>query len=389
MYRKFTSDQIFSGEDFLPPHTVLIANAEGEILDMVDAADAGEDIERFEGILSPGFINCHCHLELAHLKGIIPRQTGMIDFLLGVMGQRQMEIAVIFEAIEKAEDEMISEGIVAVGDICNTAHTIAQKRKGRLLYHNFIETAGFSPSIADSRFQQSSDLYNLFAADLPRQSIVPHAPYSVSLELLNKINQHKVDGIITMHNQESLAENDFYLNKQGDFLRLYESLNIPIDFFSPTHQSSLQSFLPFFRKMQSMILVHNVFSSEEDIAIANAFFDQQQSALYYCLCPIANLYISNTLPPLSLLMKQSSNIVLGTDSLASNTQLSMIKEIQALQNAFPFLQLKELLQWATFNGAKALGMEDTLGSFKKGKTPGVILIKGNTVTTILKAKGTR
>ena len=76
-------------------------------------------------------------------------------------------------------------------------------------------------------------------------------------------------------------------------------------------------------------------------------------------------------------------IVIGTDSLASNHQLSVLEELNTLQHFFPKVGLQELLQWATLNGAKALQLEEMLGSFEKGKTPGILLItetKNNLVT---------
>ncbi|MEP7237885.1 MAG: amidohydrolase family protein, partial [Ferruginibacter sp.] len=93
-----------------------------------------------------------------------------------------------------------------------------------------------------------------------------------------------------------------------------------------------------------------------------------------CLCPNANLYISNILPDVKMLMQHTDNIVLGTDSLASNDQLSILEEIKTLQNNFEALNLETLLKWATSNGAQALQMHDRLGSFEKGKQPGLILI---------------
>jgi cytosine/adenosine deaminase-related metal-dependent hydrolase len=76
-----------------------------------------------------------------------------------------------------------------------------------------------------------------------------------------------------------------------------------------------------------------------------------------------------------MLMKHTDNIVLGTDSLASNDQLSILAEIKTLQQNFNELDLATLLKWATSNGSKALQMNDKLGSFEKGKQPGVILIE--------------
>jgi len=77
--------------------------------------------------------------------------------------------------------------------------------------------------------------------------------------------------------------------------------------------------------------------------------------------------------------------VLGTDSLASNHRLSILEEIKTLRRAFPRIGISEMLRWATYNGAKALQLDSVLGSFEKGKQPGVILIEkdGATVRRLL------
>ena len=96
--------------------------------------------------------------------------------------------------------------------------------------------------------------------------------------------------------------------------------------------------------------------------------------LVYCLCINANLYIENKVPPVDLLMKHNCHIVLGTDSYSSNWQLSIAKEMEAIRQHFPHIPDETILQWATSSGAMALGWDDELGSFEKGKRSGVSLI---------------
>ena len=356
----------------LPQDTVLITDPQGVIVDLVDKKDGGDDIEIFNGLLSPGFINCHCHLELSHMKGLIPKHTGLVDFVFKVVTERHFDEAGLIAAIEHGEHEMLENGIVGVGDICNNVLTIAQKAEGRLIYHNFIETSGFPPDIAALRFQRAEDIYNAYAAALSDNSIAPHAPYSVSPEMFRMINEFPGNDLLTIHNQETAAENEFFEKGTGDLVRMYEKMGIDISFFKPSHRSSLQTWLPYFNKKQSIILVHNVFASAEDIAFA-----QLQTAklpTFFCLCPNANLYISNTVPDVRMLTSRGCEIVLGTDSLASNDQLCILEEIKTLQKNFPELELSTLLKWATSNGSKALQMDDELGSFERGKKPGVVLI---------------
>ena len=355
---------------------VLVATHQGIIEDIIDEKDAGDNIQQYEGIISPGFINCHCHLELSHLKGVIPEHTGMVDFILNILQKRASTEELINEAIEKAEEEMIENGIVAVGDICNTTNTINQKKKAKLYYHNFIEISGFVPQSARQRFDAGLEVYKQFANYFPNNTtLVPHAPYSVSKKLFELINDVAEDKISTIHNQESEEENLFFEQVSGDFERLYKTLGIDISFFKSQNNSSLASVLEHLNKARKTILVHNTFTSQSDLDLLNSFSKKTKTQFYFCLCVLANRYITNSFPSKVLFNKNLNNIVLGTDSLASNHTLNLLSEIKVMKNAFPFLSQIELLQFATFNGALALGIEDKYGSFKRGKQPGIILIE--------------
>ena len=376
MYRKFSADNIFNGYKLLEAGNVLIADPDGRIIEIVPASEAGDDIQYFEGILSPGFINAHCHLELSHMKGLIPEHTGLVDFVFKIISERHFSEEEIFDAIEKADNEMYENGIVAVGDICNNALTIPQKQKSKLKYHNFIEASGFPPSVAETRFQRSHDFYNQYKQSFTNNSIVPHAPYSVSPELFSMIDAFSNNKVVTIHNQETIEENELFEKGEGDFLRLFEKLNIDISFFKPSGKTSLQTYLPYLKNYESLILVHNVHTNEEDTEFAKQqSLITHHSSLFYCLCPNANNYITSTLPNVNLLLNEGCNIVLGTDSLASNHQLSIWEEMKTLQKNFSSLSTETLLQWATINGARALQMDNELGSFEKGKRPGIVLIE--------------
>lgn len=372
-YKKFRADQLFDGYRLLDDSYVLITTKEGFIEDIVPAAEAGDDIHQFRGVLSPGFINCHCHLELSHMKGMIPEKTGLVDFVLAVVTKRHFAEEEILSAIEKAEDEMLNNGIVAVGDICNNTLTLPQKAKGRIYYHNFIEASGFNPNIADQRFERSLGFFREYSYyySIPAEanSIVPHAPYSVADPLWERIIHFPGNQLMTIHNQETAAENELFINGQGEFLTLYNKMGIDISFFRPSGKSSLETYLPKFLKNQSLLLVHNVHTSENDLSFAAT----SGKKISWCFCPNANLYIGDRLPAIDRFIKHECEIVLGTDSLASNRQLSILEEMRTIQRHFPEITSGQLLGWATINGAKALQMDKLLGSFEKGKQPGVIL----------------
>ena len=376
-YRKFTADHLFTGSEWLSNDSVLITSTEGEIIDLVPASEAGEGVTSLSGILSPGFVNCHCHLELSHMKGIIPEKTGMVDFLVRVIQQRGFDGGIIQEAISAAENSMLQNGIVAVGDICNTPNTVDQKKKGRLLYHNFIETMGFIENTAAQRFEASRAVYEHFARlyrnPTESNSIVPHAPYSVSPALFQLITHFPGNHLLAIHSQESGAEREFIEKGTGDFHRLYQALNIDISFYKPAATKSLLATLSHFLPTQSLILVHNTNTNKEDLEFI-ASCQLPIANLFFCLCPNANEYIGNPLPNIDLLREYKASIVIGTDSLASNHQLSVLAELQTIHQHYPHLEKSELLQWATLNGAKALELDDVVGSFDAGKKPGVLVI---------------
>lgn len=384
LYRKFTADYIFTGYEMLNAGTVLITNKEGKVIELIPAGEAGDNIQHFTGMLCPGFVNAHCHLELSHMKGHIPEHSGLIDFVFKVINQRHSTEQEILAAIEKADDEMYENGITAVGDICNNTLTITQKQKSKIEYYNFVEASGFPPSVAEMRFERSRHFYEAYKSFFSNNSIVPHAPYSVSTELFERINAFHHNKVITIHNQETAEENELFEKGTGDFLRLYKNLTIDISFFKPSGKTSLQTYLPSLKNYESLILVHNVYTSREDIVFQQQLSANNQQSVFYCLCPNANLYINNTLPNINLFSQSPlglkttetiGNVVLGTDSLASNHQLSILDEMKTLQKHFPTLTTTTLLQWATINGAKALKMDNRLGSFEKGKTPGIVLIE--------------
>ncbi|HPH22406.1 MAG TPA: amidohydrolase family protein [Chitinophagaceae bacterium] len=372
-YLKYSANELFTGTELLDNNAVLITTKDGTIEAIVSIEDAGENVQTFDGIVSPGFVNAHCHTELSHLKDCIPTKTGLTNFILEIVQQRNASNEIIAQAVQNAENEMLQNGIVAVGDICNNTHSLLQKKQSKLQWYNFIEAAGWLPQVAQSRFEVMQQVAEQFAK-LPYQyAIVPHAPYSVSNELWQLINHNFLYKTISIHNQETLAEDELFMKGTGSFIDMYTKMRIEHSTFKPTKESSFKTCLPKLKNAKQLLFVHNTFTQQEDV---DFLIDAKlQSAAFFCLCVNANLYIENTLPNIELLRKNKLNITLGTDSLASNHSLNLLDEMNTIQQHFPQIPLAEILQWATLNGAKALQMDDTLGSFEKGKKPGVILIQ--------------
>ena len=371
MYQKFQATQLFTGTELLEDQLVLITTKDGAVEAIVGIEDAGEDIQSFDGILTPGFINAHCHLELSHMKNMIPAHTGLQEFVKQIVSLRQVEPAIIQEAIVAAENEMISNGIVAVGDISNNLDTLAQKAKHNLAYYTFVELYDLDPTRAHDKIIAGIEIQKAFEENCIRASLVPHAPYSVTNHLWTLLSEHFGAHTISMHNQETPDENDFFKTKTGSFLGMYERTKVNLDFFEATGLSSLQSVLPIFKNATTSILVHNSFTSANDIKAVK----KQMPNTFWCLCPNANQYIEQTMPPIELLQSQQATIVVGTDSYASNWSLNIVDELKTIQKHNPQIPLDEMLGWATINGARALQMEKHLGSFEAGKKPGVVVIE--------------
>ncbi|MDB5156781.1 MAG: amidohydrolase [Mucilaginibacter sp.] len=356
---------------------VVIVDDTGKIISVTDQIPPGAGnvpVEQLNGIITPGFINTHCHVELSHLHGRIPESSGLVDFIKGIQQLRNSDPQEVEAAAIKADNDMYENGIVAVGDISNSNVTIPIKAKSKLYYHTFVETFGFTPERADAVFKSALDLVAQFK---PQPcSVTPHAPYSVSKELFKLIKKYCDDkpnkNLISIHNQECEDENKFYRYKLGSFNDLYAHFGIDISYFKPQARNSLQSVIPLLTSKQDILMVHNTCTNLKDIYFIKRF----DRRIHWCFCPNANLYIEGTLPKVDLFLDQGFNITLGTDSLASNNKLCILNEMRTLQQKFPSLSTERLLQWATINGATYLGIDKEKGTLERGKTPGLNLITG-------------
>ncbi|WP_443944965.1 amidohydrolase family protein [Pedobacter sp. AW1-32] len=372
MLRYISADWIFPVRTSPIQNGVIAVDSEGvikEVLTEDEAFALDLDIQKHSGAIVPGFVNTHCHLELSHMLHKIPEHTGLVEFVQQIIKNRQSETDEVLQAMQLADTKMAENGIVAVGDISNQIVSRQIKLSSKIYYHTFVEAMGFNPDRADAIMDFALSTKKQFAP-LPA-AVVPHAPYSVSVPLLQKIANVARQGneIISIHNQETNDENDFFLSKTGGFLKLYDFLGLDISFFTPSGKTSLQTWLPNIPN-QKILMVHNTVTAKEDLEFAA----QNKQQLYWCLCPQANLYIENCLPDVDLMRKEKLKITLGTDSLASNSQLNILAEMQTLQvhKKIPFT---DLLQWATWNGAEFLEKDDVFGSIEIGKKPGLNLIQ--------------
>jgi len=372
--KKFQADYVFPVNADPIKNGIVTVDNYGKIIsvstDTKPVPDDGIKVETLGGIICPGFINTHCHVELSHLKDKITPQKGLVSFIKEVQANRNTDPGNIIATAEKADEEMYNNGIVAVGDISNSDITAPIKKRSKIHYHTFVEVFGFTPDKATEIFKNAQALSLQFKG-LP-SSITAHAPYSVSKELFRQIGKlcDERPNLLSIHNQETEEENKLFRYKTGDFLNLYDSFKIDISNFKPQARNSLQCVIPLLSNRPNVLMVHNTYTNLKDIYFAKRF----DRKIHWCFCPNANLYIEGRLPKVDLFVDQGFNLTLGTDSLASNQKLCLLSEMRVLQKNFSDITLGQLIEWGTLNGAKFLGIDADKGSIEPGKTPGLNLI---------------
>jgi cytosine/adenosine deaminase-related metal-dependent hydrolase len=371
--RRISAQYIFtSSGDPLKRGIVTVAD-DGTVISAEDTGgnlNESAAIEFYNGIIIPGLVNCHCHLELSHLKNTIPGGRGLGDFIQAVRESRAASDEEISMAARKADNEMFSGGIVACGDISNNPLTFSIKRESRIAYTTFIEVFGADTSKAEKRIDGAVATAAAAAASGLRHHITPHAVYSVSKKLFAMLMQHISPASLTsLHFLETPDERELVSRRRGPIMDSYKPLGIDpenIDILS----DHLETALTLASQTGHLILVHNTCISAGEISALAA-----AGNVWFCLCPSSNIYIGGSKPPVNMLREASANIVTGTDSLASNTSLSILIEMRLLQEQNPETPLDEIIRWGTINGARALQRDDTLGSIVPGKKPGLLLIE--------------
>jgi cytosine/adenosine deaminase-related metal-dependent hydrolase len=361
--RRLSAQYIFSSAGPPLKRGIVTAADDGTILSVEDTGgNPGESAatEFYNGIIIPGLVNCHSHLELSHMRGAFPAGRGLRGFIDHMQKQRGADREVIAAAAERADDEMFSAGIVACGDISNNDVSFAVKGNSQIRYHTFIEVFGSDPLVANTRISEAGKLSAAAAAAGLSFSISPHAVYSMSEPLFRLImKQISPNSLVSFHFLESDDERQMAYDHLEKALRLAGICS-------------------------QLLLVHNtVIKPDEVTSLAAA------GNTWFCLCPSSNLHITGTMPPAALLSEVTDRIVTGTDSLASTGHLNILDELRLLHEAAPLLPLHEIVRWGTINGARVLGMTDTLGSLEPGKKPGILLVEDADLVSLRLLPGSR
>jgi cytosine/adenosine deaminase-related metal-dependent hydrolase len=384
--KQFSAQYIITNSGKPLKRGIIKTDDNGVILEVEDTGGLSEErrsVEYYNGIIVPGFVNCHCHLELSHLKGCVKIGSGLSDFILQVRNTRDNNSDTIREAAEKADDEMAGEGIVLCADTCNNDSSFETKVKSSIKYINLIEVFGIDPAKAEKRIEEAIRIAGISERLYLPSYIIPHAVYSTSLPLFRLIKElSRGNKVTSIHFMETEGEKEFLINKTGAIAHSYIKSGLMPE--NPlTVRSHEDAVLNEITPSGNLILVHNTFADRKTLDKVN-----DRGNTFWCLCPGSNIYIENILPPASILREAECKIVTGTDSLASNDKLSILSELKLLQENFPSVPLDELIAWATINGAKALGESENYGSIEPGKKPGLILLKDLDLVNLRLTPGT-
>lgn len=176
------------------------------------------------------------------------------------------------------DQRMFDNGIAVVGDISNNQLSKSIKQNSKIYYHTFVELLGFDPAKAEIVFNKALNWNPVLHPCLHPGATSPSIPFPKDYLVCFVKYQKVIKTYCSMHNQESLAETDLFMNRSGDFIDFYKMLGLNLHFFEARFQSSIQSILPLFSAKQKTLLVHNTYTSLEDLTAVSASGNE----IYWC-----------------------------------------------------------------------------------------------------------
>ena len=330
-----------------------------------------EIIDCSDKILLPGFVNAHSHLELTGFRGKIKKGLPFTDWARKVVSIRkditENEIAT---AIKDGLNELISSGVTTAGDFSQTGITAKILNERGLRGTVFLEFAGFNPEQKDERLRELKNKLRTPNSKLRtvKFGIAPHAPYSVSAELLKESHSfaRERELPIAIHISEMPEEIEFIKNGSGEMKDLLIDFGVWNDKWMPPQTTPVQ-YLHNLGILKGAIGIHLNIVTEDDIRILK---ENDVSVVY---CPGSNKWFGrNWKYPLREFLNNDINVAIGTDSLSSNEKLNMFYEMRVLKENFPDLENDIILKMATVNGAKAIGFEGEAGEIAVGRKADII-----------------
>ena len=320
-------------------------------------------------LVMPGLINAHTHLELSQLKGKIGERREFFDWIIELVEtRRRLGTKNLEHAVRSSLIELLTSGTTCVGDISSTEAALPMLAKSGLRAVAFLEVLGPEEQKSEQIFEalkkrlgKLKDLSNLITP-----GVSPHSAYSVSPLLINKISGYTSDNSlpVQIHLSETAHERLYVNGKSSDldgYLEHFgwkgikkEKSKSPLGFLN---QSGLNNFTA----------VHCVHPSGPDIKL------MCKNGISCVFCPRSNYFLGVGKAPVEDMAQAGINLAIGTDSLASNIDLDLWEEMR-FAYLVSRLPARKLIEMATLNGARALGLERITGSLEPGKAADLIAV---------------
>jgi aminodeoxyfutalosine deaminase len=376
------ADAVIPGDAEVIHDGAVVVDARGELVEVGRAGDvlprhAGATVERVRGALLPGLVNAHTHLELSALRGQVPGGAGFVPWVEHMLAVRaELEPEEDLEAIERAVDDLVAFGTVAVGEVTNTLAAVRALARGGLVGCIFHEVFGVEYEPLERRVAALPSLVKERVGSWPSAELAyaptPHTLYTTHPEVIRRILREAGERGLraSVHVAEHAGERRFLERGDGPVAGWYESrLKLPIDRIVCPRKSPIEFADQLGALAPHVVCVHLTDARPEELALV------AHRGPPVVFCPRSNLFIEMKLPP--LLAARAAGILpaLGTDSLASNTSLDVLAEARALADRFPTVPARDLVAMATWEGARALGRTD-VGRLARGARPGLLAIDG-------------
>jgi len=366
MIRYLAADFIFTDKCALERNLCLVVDESLNILDLIHCSEVcASKIEKFSGILSPGFFNSHLHLELA--DKVFNNVQNLTDFIVKMYNSNKNTS---ISCIEQLDKKLYNEGVVFCADIANKDVSFFAKEKSKIKYHTFLEIFSVDPNLAEEIFLNANLKIQKLGENFNETSLTLHSLYSSSIELLNLYKSYIADKQcnISLHLMENLNENYPFVF-QAEIVKALKNNNIGKSKKICSDIYFLDLLLHIFKSHHKLLFVHGIYLNLKDAKTLLNYFKNS----YICVCPTSNLFIEKKIISREITNLYKERILVGTDSNASNKNMSLIEELYLFQEHSDF-SLTELLKTVTINPAKYFNQDSSLGSFAKGKTPGIVNI---------------
>ena len=335
-----------------------------------------------EAVIMPGFVNCHSHLEITAMRGFLDDvEADFYSWLIKLtktrgekLTEKDVETAALAGALEGAR-----AGVTCFGDIGRFGKAGFEALKTIGLRGVLFQETEFSPKNEDAENDFAKLIDKILdlqerETELVKVGLSPHAPYTVSRKLFERITDYSIEKNIkiTIHASESNEEKDFMETGAGFFAGIYEKLNLE---WNAPHVSSVEHLADIGVLRAKPLLAHCVKVSDKDIELI------AESGSRIAHCPKSNAKFGHGIAPLEKFLERKIRVGFGSDSVASNNICDIMEEARFATlfarnagNRKRFLTAKEIIETATLGGARALGLDPEIGTLEAGKQADVIVI---------------